>query len=223
MKTIKIGIVDDHKLFRKGLASILSQKKDIEVVLEAGSGQELLDMLHLSKGVKPEILLLDIQMPDMDGVVATKHLKRGHPNIKIVMLTMHDEEKFITHLIHMGIAGYLLKDTEPDEVERALREVSKGKKYFGSIALSVMEKWLDDQERLTKKQAKDPGLTKTFSQKELEVLKLICQEYTTAEIADQMCLSTRTIEGYRTRLIKKTHSKNSAGLVAFAIENRLMD
>jgi two-component system, NarL family, response regulator DegU len=223
MAKIKIGIVDDHNLFRKGLASILSQKPDIEVVLQASSGQELLDILHAGKTLKPEIILLDIQMPDMDGIIATKHLKRGHPKIKIIMLTMHDEEKFVTNLINMGVNGYLLKDTEPDEVERALKEVSEGRSYFGPIALSVIQKRMSEPDLIQKRPSRPMVMTENFSPKELEVLKLICQEYTTAEIADRLCLSARTIEGYRNRLIKKTHSKNSAGIVAYAIENKLLD
>jgi two-component system, NarL family, response regulator DegU len=218
---IKLGIADDHILFRKGLLSILKEADDIEVVLEAGNGQELIDMLK--KGLRPQVLLLDIKMPVMDGIKAAKHIRSHYPEVKIITLTMFDEDKFITHLLELDVNGYLLKDSDPSEVQQAIRIVANDGKYFGSQAVAVMHKQLIASSQREKKRGQKLSGSETFSPRELEVLKMICREHTTSEIAEMLCLSARTIDGYRNRLMRKTKTKNSAGMVAYALENLLID
>ena len=117
---IKLAIADDHVLFRKGIARILQQSDYLEIILEAGNGQELLELM---KNNVPDVILMDLQMPVLDGIKATEYVKIHYPAVKVVVLSMHDEDNFVTHLMELGANGYLLKDTDPDEVERAIRIV----------------------------------------------------------------------------------------------------
>lgn len=215
---IKLAIVDDHLLFRHGMAQILSQIDDFEVVLEASDGQDFLEKLP---GKEVDLVLLDIQMPEMDGIQVTEFLrKQNEEEPKIIILSMHNEDQYILHLLEIGANGYLLKDTEPDEVELAIRKVNGEGIYFTDFVSRVMLK------KATLKKPPRSGkffnYKKDLSERELEVLTLICQGHTTAEIADNVCLSPRTVEGHRTRIIEKLSVKNTASLVAFAVKNQLI-
>ncbi|WP_341227687.1 response regulator transcription factor [uncultured Arcticibacterium sp.] len=217
-KKIKLAIVDDHLLFRHGMVQILSQIDDFEVVLEASNGQEFLEKLS-EKEV--DLILLDIQMPEMDGIQVTEYLrKQDEEEPKIIILSMHNEDQYILHLLEIGANGYLLKDTEPDEVELAIRKVNGQGIYFTDFVSRVMLR------KATLKKLPRSGkffnYKKDLSERELEVLTLICQGQTTAEIADKVCLSPRTVEGHRTRIMEKLSVKNTASLVAFAVKNQLI-
>ncbi|MFK7925505.1 MAG: response regulator [Bacteroidia bacterium] len=213
---MKIALVDDHKLFRKGMRALLEEIDGLEVIFEAANGQELLD--HMAEQ-QAEIILLDLEMPVMDGVTVLPKIQSTYPNTKVLILSMHQDDQFIVHLLEQGAHGYLLKDTELEELEDALECVRDNGFYFNDRTSRAM------LSRLTRRQKIKPtfGHVEPLSDRETEVLKLICEEFTTAEIADKLFLSPRTIEGYRNRLLEKTGAKNTAGLVVFAARQGYLD
>lgn len=215
-KKIKVVIADDHALFRKGMASIIENFENVEVVGEAGNGIELMERI---KECDPDIVLLDLKMPEMDGMEANRHIQKTYPRVKVVVLSMYDDDKFIIHLIEMGANGYLLKNAEPQEVEDALHAVMETGFYFNNHVSRVMLKGL-----ISKQKSKPNFDDKVeFTARELEVLQLICKEHTNVEIANKLYLSTRTIDGYRNKLLLKTGAKNTAGIVMYAVKHGLVD
>ncbi len=217
-KKAGVIITDDHKLFRKGVAALISDLNFVEVLGEAGNGFELLDLLD-NKAQKEEtlIVLLDLRMPQMDGPEVFNIIKDKYPEVKVIILTMEDDHQIISHLIQEGVNGYLLKSADPDEMEMALKKVIRNDFYFSGDITEIVMKDLLNHKRGTK--ASEINLTS----KELDVLKLICKELTAGEIADQLCLSIRTIEGYRAKLFSKTQTRNMAGLVLYAVKNKLIN
>ncbi len=212
---ISIAVADDHALFRRGMVSLLNNMNDdFAVVIEASNGQELIDALPLEM---PNVILMDLQMPVLDGIRATEQIKKTYPHIKVIVISMHDEDQFVTRLMELGANGYLLKDADPDEVEKAIYTVVKEDYYYGAFLIKVMHN------RFTQKPSKREQtkllLPVDLSDRELEILKLICEGQTTPQIADMLFISTRTVEGHRNRLMEKTGTKNVAGLVAWAVRN----
>jgi DNA-binding NarL/FixJ family response regulator len=217
-KEIKAGVVDDQHLFRKGIIALLNSLKGIHVLLEAGNGNDLIKQLSDIEE-KPDVLLLDLKMPGMDGIETTKILRKDHPGIKIIILSIYNDERFILHLLECGAHAYVFKDAEPEELEKAIRAVANDGFYFTGKILEVLQ-------RHQKKRKGSLNLDHShyqFTEREAEVLKLICREYTTEEIAKELSISPRTVEGHRNNLLLKTGSKNVAGLVVTAIKNRLVD
>ncbi len=214
IKHITLAIADDHSLFRKGLVALLEDFGFVHRIYEASNGLELLDVIKCAETL-PEIVLLDLRMPVMDGVETTEKLKELYPEIKIVILTMQDDESLIIHLIEKGINGYLLKNVEPEELEKALLTLMRKDYYFNQKLSEIVMKGLFTKGR------KPSGIfyESLFTERELEVLRLICEEYTNAEIADKLNVSRRTIESHRNNLIEKSGVKNAAGLVVYAIRN----
>lgn len=211
MNKYNIVIADDHKLFRKGIIALLEDFEFIGEIGEASNGAELLDLLG-KKEVLPDIILLDLRMPVMDGVEAQQKIKTLYPDIKVIILTMEDDEQYILHLISEGVNGYLLKNADPKEMEKAiLKVIEKGYYFSENISLLVMKnlKKLDKTETI---------FNPDFSERELQILELICKEYSNSEIADLMNVSVRTAEGYRQKLIDKSGAKNIAGLVIMALK-----
>ncbi|WP_394992741.1 response regulator [Emticicia sp.] len=215
MPKIQIAVVDDHGLFRKGIISILQQVHDFEVVMEATNGQEFLDKLP---DQPIDVVLMDLQMPVLDGIKTTEIVRTKHPEIKVLILSMHDEDQFVLHLMEIGANGYLLKDTDPEEVEKAIRKVHETDIYFSDFVSKIM---LRKMNRKTQQENKIFNYKTDLSERELQVLKYICEGLTTAEIGDIVALSPRTVEGHRLRMMEKLRLKNTAGLVAFAIRNNL--
>lgn len=212
---IKIAITDDHKLFRRGMNGMVSDFEEIEVLFEAGSGQELLDEL---KNTTIDLVLLDLEMPEMDGIATTPVLRNQFPEVKIIILTMHDDDQMIAHLMELGAHGYLLKDAEPEEVETAIRTTIENGFYFNERVSKAMLAGL-----VQKKKVKPTFSHQTdLSEREVEVLKLICQEFTSQEIADKLFISKRTVEGHRNRLLEKIGAKNTVGLVVFAAHHGML-
>lgn len=211
-KKLNIVVTDDHRLFRKGMIALLEDFDFIDEIYEAGNGNELLELLK-SLEVIPDIVLLDLRMPEMDGLEATKKLNKLYHDIKIIILTMDDDEQFILHLLNEGINGYLLKDADPDELETALKKViSEGFYFTESISKTIL--------RMQNKKGKQTmPVFIEFTPREKEVLQLVCKGLTAAEIAKELALSSRTIEGYKRALLEKTGTKNMAGLVVFSIKN----
>ncbi len=212
-KKIKVVITDDHKLFRKGVVALLSDLDFVNVIGDAENGIELLNLLSVSNSL-PDVILLDIHMPEMDGIEAQKKIREIYPDIKIIILTMQDDEQLILHLIEEGVDGYLLKNADPDEMELAIKRVVNKGLYFSSDITELIVRGI------SKNKASENY--ELINDKELVVLKLLCREKTAAEIAAEINLSVRTIEGYRKKLMEKSGARNLAGLVVFAIKNELV-
>ncbi|MBA4852612.1 response regulator transcription factor [Emticicia sp. BO119] len=216
MSNIRIAVVDDHSLFRKGMISILQQVSDFEVVMEATNG---LEFLHKLQNTPVDVVLMDLQMPQLDGTKATEIIREKFPHVKVIILSMHDEDKYILHLMEIGANGYLLKDNDPEEVEKAIRKVIETDIYFSDFVSKVMVRKMT---RKTQQESKIFNYKTDLSDREKEVLVHICEGLTTIEIGDILSLSPRTVEGHRLRMIEKLGVKNTAGLVAFAIKNNLV-
>lgn len=219
MRDEKINIVvcDDHKLFRKGMSALLSDFDMIDEIDEAANGLELLSLLDSGKA-SPDLILLDINMPEMDGVETTKHLRERFPDIKIIILSMDDDTQMVSYLVNEGINGYLLKNADPEELEHAILMILKNDFYFSSSLSGAVLKSLKGQNV-----ARETIDKCELNARELEILKLICNELTAAEIADKLALSARTVEGIKRKLLDKTDTKNMAGLVVFSIKNNLVN
>ncbi len=221
---IKLAIADDHALFRKGIVNILQQVPDFEFVIQASNGQELLDMLALLPIENyPEVVLMDLQMPVMDGMKATEMMKADYPEIKIIALSMHDEDHFVSHLMEIGANGYLLKDSDPEEVETAIYTVVKEEFYYGAFLNKVMHRRMLNKNGIKSVSSfghihKNTKLT----ERELEILRYICEGFTNTEIGEKIFLSPRTVDGHRTRIMDKVGVKNTAGLVVYAIKNNFV-
>ncbi|HTF81223.1 MAG TPA: response regulator transcription factor [Cytophagales bacterium] len=217
MKSINIAIADDHQLFREGLSFILSSSKKYNILFEAENGMELLHKMNSKK--LPEVILMDLKMPIMDGIEATEKIKAQYPDVKIIILTMHHEESVILHLLDLGANGYLLKNSSSQEVANAIDQVVTKDYYFTEYITSVMLKGIRKQIKPAVVQEGDFQLTK----REIEVLTLICSELTTGEIAERLCISERTVETHRKSLLEKLNAKNTAGLVIKAMKANVIE
>lgn len=212
---IKIIIADDHQLFIDGIKSIIKSIKNLEISAEVKNGKQLLDCLskHLC-----DVILMDINMPDMDGIEATKEVKKLYPNIKIIMLTMYSSRDYIEKLLRVGADGYILKNTGKEELQKAIETVHQGESYFSA---EVTERIMEGLQK--KKSTERNSFTVELTEREIDVLKLIVQELTTSEIAEKLFISTHTVETHRKNLISKLNVRNIAGLVKYAMQNGLVD
>ncbi|MGD1846727.1 MAG: response regulator [Salibacteraceae bacterium] len=217
-RIIKLTIADDHSLFRKGLSSMINECEGIDLIQEAGNGRELIDSIEKDNYV-PHVILMDLKMPQMDGIEATKYLKAVHPDIKIIVLSMYDDDKFIIHMIESGANGYLLKNADAEEVQNSIHAVMTNGYYFNDHVSTALLKGLVRKKKIVPSFNNKIHLTA----REFEVLKMICDQMTNVEMAKKLCLSARTIEGYRKKLLVKIGAKNTAGLVMYAVKNNLVD
>lgn len=211
-----IGIVDDHALFRKGLAALINLLPRYRVTLDAAHGQDMMDRLKSQPA--PGIMLMDIHMPVMDGYAATEWLSEHYPDTKVLALSTMDAETAIIKMIKAGAKGYILKDAEPEELKLAFDEVlSRGYFYNELVTQKVLRSitGLFEPKNAT-------AVFANLNDRELEFLKYACTELTYKEIADLMCLSTRTVEGYRDALCEKLNLKTRVGLAMYAIRNNLV-
>lgn len=216
---IKLAICDDQVLFLRGLKYIIRDFDNIEIVMEAQSGEELLEKVSQAP---PDVILLDMKMPGMDGIEVTKRLKASYPAIKIILLTMYDDERLISHVMEVGANGYLLKNEEPDVLQEAIVSVVEKDMYFNDYVAKALLKGLKNKDTAPPLSVgATPPLNITT--REMEILQLICKEFTTAEIAQQLFISARTVEGHRKNLMEKTGVRNTAGLVIFAVRNKLVE
>ena len=216
MKKIKIAIADDYKIFRDGLKVGLLKDENLEVVLEADNGEDLL--AGFEKNL-PDVVIMDLKMPIMDGTEATKLIKKKYSSVKVLVVTMYEDDKFIIHLMENGANGYLLKNADPEEINKSIYAVHENGYYFNDLVNKALLKKLVLKGNLKPSFNQNVELT----ERELEVLKLICEEKTNAEIGKLLFLSPRSVEGIRQRLIEKVGVRNTAGLVMFAIKNGLID
>lgn len=215
---INLAIVDDQNIFLKGLRLIIDTFDSIQLQFEAKNGVELLDKLE---AYQPHVILLDLQMPVMDGVTALKLIKEKYPTIKVILLTMFDDERLIQQVIELGANGYLLKNEETENIEKAIHAVVEKDFYLNDYVSKALYRGAQKKNRRQIKLTQN-GIQVKLTKRELEVLHLICQEYNNAEIAQQLFLSQRTIEAHRRNMLEKTNVKNTAGLVIFAIRNELV-
>lgn len=214
-KKYKIAITDDEALFRKGMEMILSDCDDCEVVFEAENGQELLDRLETTEKA-PDVILLDLQMPVMDGVDTLKALQEKYSELKVIVLTSHYNASMILRLVEEGASAFLPKNVDPDELVRTIQNViDKGFHYNSYIVQLLRERMLFGKPRTL-------VLVEELTKREKEILLLICDQYTNKEIADKLFISSRTVEGHRNKMLEKTRSKNTVGLIIYAIENGLV-
>lgn len=208
LSPIHLAFADDHALFRKGVAGILSEYDDIEVTVEAANGGELLDKLRQTPR-QPDVCLLDISMPVMDGYQALAELQRYWPGIRVLVLSMYEHEFSVVRMARGGACGYISKSAEPAELRKAIRSVYEHGFYHSDVAIPHYKMAMSSNKfKLT--------------EKEEEMLRWLCSELTDKEIADKMNLSTRTIEGYRDRLYEKLNIHNRMALALFAIRSGLV-
>lgn len=216
MSIIKVAIADDHKIFRKGVILSLRQYTNIKFVLEAENGEELLSGLP---DAEPDVVLMDLRMPVKDGIEATKAISKLYPHLHVIVLTMYEDERFVSHLMENGANGYLLKSADPAEIKKAIVEVMARGYYLNNFVNKVLLKKSHARTKTI------PSLSNeaVVSDKEREVLRLLCMEFTATEIAQKMDISPRTVEAIKDRLMERYNLKNTAGLVFFAVKNNLID
>lgn len=219
MKKINLIIADDEQLFRSGIRFLLEREENFNVIYEARNGQELLDFIRNTEEF-PDVILMDLKMPEMDGIEATKAIHKSHPNIKIIALTSYDGKSFITNMIDVGASSFLHKNTSPKTVIHTINEVYQKGFYYGEKVLKIIEENIISS---SGKRIKNDLDTKLLSRREIDVLELICEQYTTTEIAEKLFISPRTVEGHRNNLLIKTQSKNVAGLVIYGIQKKIIE
>ncbi len=216
-KTIKIILVDDEILFRKGISFLLGRETNIEIIFEASNGEELISFLQNNKDNHPDIIIMDLKMPIINGVEATKIIRKEFPELKIIALTSYDSKSFVANMIDVGAVSYLIKNATPQELLTTIKEVASKGFYYTDYVMKIIQ-----ADVLTNKKTKSNFDSNFLSPREIEVLKLICIQKSTVEIAEQLFISPRTVEGHRNNLLLKTESRNIAGLVVYAVQNELM-
>jgi len=215
---IKVLLADDHTIVRNGIVALLEKEHDIEIVAEANNGEEVLALLK--SGIETDVILTDINMPDMNGMELINTLSDGYPKIKVLVLTMLEQEKYVVKSLDAGASGYLLKNVNIDEIIFAIKQITSGYKYICTgISLKLLAQ-VNDRYVVGSSQNKLNG---DISKREIEILTLIAQGYTNGEIAEKLFTSKRTIEGNRQNLLEKTGTKNTAALISFVIRNRIID
>ncbi len=213
-ETIKVIIVDDHKLVTDCISLFLKGAREIEVIGVTHSGKDTLSML---KKEKPEVVLVDITMPEMSGIQLTEAIKKKYPTIKILILSMHSDYNNISDAIDAGADGYVPKDVSSEELVEAIVTVSKGKNFFHSTISDEIVK------NYASKRQQNDNILPQLTRRELEVLQLFAEGFNNSEIADKLFLSVRTIESHKNHILQKTNMKNSVELIKFAIKNKIIE
>lgn len=222
-ETINIGLVEDQFLFREGMKAILSSYEEFEVVMESEDGFSVMDKLANCETL-PDVLLVDLSLPkdgdhDFDGIAVTDVVVENYPKIKILILSVHDDDAFVAELIERGAHGYLIKDSDPNEVTEAIKSVYSKGSYINQKTLLAIQKKMNQKHKTSTRKSQDEALTR----REIDVLRLVCQQKTTGEIAEELFISSKTVDGHRNNLLHKTHSRNVAGLVLYAIKKGLIE
>lgn len=219
-QTIKIGLVEDQLLFRTGIKAILSSWEELEVVFESADGYSVIEKLNQAE-VIPDVMLVDLSLPPMgtkeySGEHLTLDLCRHYPDIKIIILSVHRDENYIARLIETGAHGYLVKDSDPQEVHEAITAVYTKGSYINQLTLLAIQRNMGKKSRPLQQFA-------NITRREVEILQLTCQQYTAEEIAERLFISVKTVNGHRNNLLQKTCSRNVTGLVIYAIKNQLVE
>ena len=212
---MKVAIIDDHKMFRQGVESMLQDHEDVSLAWGAANSEEAIIQLS---NEKPDVILMDISLGDESGITLTKTILESHPNIKILGLSMHKEDNYIVNLLEVGAKGYLLKDAGAEEMVQAIKKVYEGDTYYSSHVTNVLMKHLTQGTKPT-----ETGAQVKLTNREVEVLKLIAEENSNPEIAEQLFISIRTVDTHRRNLLDKLQAKNTAGLVRYALRHGLAD
>ncbi len=214
-RPIKVVIADDHALFRAGVKTALSVKKDVELIAEADNGMQLLNLL---KHIEPDVILLDIQMPIMDGIATLPEIRKLYPHVKVIILSMHNDHSMISKLMEIGANSYLTKNSDSENIYNAIKTCYEQEFFFNELTNKALLTGLRTKRT-------DPGSPQEvhLSEKELTILKLMCEEKTTKEIADMVEISPRTVEAIRDKLKTKTGAKSMAGLVMYAVKNGIIE
>lgn len=215
MDKIKVFIVDDHSIFKKGLTAQLKEFNFVELIGTAGDGKEFLEKIEIKM---PDIVFMDIKMPVMNGIEATEIALKKYPELKVITLSMFGEEEYLQKMLDAGAKGFLLKNIEKGDLEKAIKAVMEGNNYFSEEILTIITSKYINKPPSEKSDSK----TVDISDREKEVLQLLCQGFTNSEIGDKLCISPRTVDGHRANLLDKVGAKNSIGLVTFAIKNKLV-
>ena len=214
-KPIKIAVVDDHVILRRGIISMFKEFPEIQVVIEASDGEDLLQQL---KKRKADVILMDLEMPKMDGFETTEQVLKKYPETAIIVLTTHNEESFIRYLVAKGARGFILKDKDIEIVVDAIYSVLETGYYFNDRMSRALVKGLMVANTIR------PSFKKAdLTEREIEIIKLIAKEYTAREIADKLFISQRTVDGHRERILEKTKTKNSVGIILYAMKNHLLE
>jgi DNA-binding NarL/FixJ family response regulator len=214
-KRLKIFIADDHTLFRKAMVNLIKGFENVEEVKDAENGKELLTLM---KYQQPDVAIVDLQMPVMDGTETCENIVSRYPDVKVIVLTMHDSEKYILHMMELGVHAFLLKNTEPEELEQAIDAVIEKDFYHNHLVATVLRKNVKER-----KQGHRPSFNAIeLSDREHEILLLVCQEMTNKEIGLKLSLSEHTIRNHRSNIMEKVGVNNMVGLVKFAYDTGLM-
>jgi len=211
---IRVIIADDHVLFRSGVRAALSVKKDVELVAEADNGMQLLNLL---KHTEADVVLLDIQMPIMDGIATLPEIRKLYPQIKVIILSMHNDHSMISKLMEIGANSYLTKNSDSETIYNAIKTCYEQEFFFNELTNKALLTGLR-----TKRMDPNGGQEVSLTEKELTILKMMCEEKTTKEIADLVEISPRTVEAIRDKLKTKTGAKSMAGLVMYAVKNGII-
>ena len=211
---INVMIADDHEIFRDGLKLILKKQDKVQLIGEADNGRSLVE---LCKQKTPDVILTDIMMPALDGIQATKILVKTYPDISIIALSMFNEENLIVDMLEAGAKGYLLKNADKEEIREAIQSVFRNIPYYCRSTTTKLARLI----ARSKYQISGRSGKLFFSEKEIQIIELICQELTNKEISEKLFMSTRTVEGYRLKILEKMEVKSTAGLVIYAIKTGL--
>jgi DNA-binding NarL/FixJ family response regulator len=215
-RAIKVVIADDHALFRAGVKTALSIKKDVELIAEADNGMQLLNLL---RHMEPDVVLLDIQMPIMDGIATLPEIRKLYPNVKVIILSMHNDHSMISKLMEIGANSYLTKNSDSETIYSAIKTCYEQEFFFNELTNKALLTGLRNRRSDSFGIPQEVSLT----DKELTILKLMCEEKTTKEIADMVDISPRTVEAIRDKLKTKTGAKSMAGLVMYALKNGIIE
>lgn len=218
MSVCRIIITDDHQLILDGLRSIITGESDLQLLAEANNGQQA---LSLCESLQPDLVLMDIDMPVMNGLEATTQIKKKFPSVRVMVLTMHDEAALVKRIMEIGADGYMLKNADQEELLSAIRKVAGGEKHYSEKVLNALKEGKTDSSQFSLRPT-DAVLLSTLTEREVEILRLLAEGLSNKEIGDKIFISHRTVDTHRTNLMKKLDVHNVAGLIRFAIRNGLI-
>jgi len=218
VNVIKIAIADDHKIFRDGIKMALSSKENLKMIWEAENGKDLMHKIEIKK---PDVLLMDIRMPEIDGINAISMLRKEHDDVKIIVLTMYDDQQMISKMMEMGANAYLTKTTDPDEIYEAILTCMNDEFYFNQLVNNAVMGKLMQKKNVRHHYGSVAPIT--FSEKELKILQLLAEDKTTEEISKIIFLSPRTIETIRQNMKNKVGAKTIGGLITYGMRNKMIE
>lgn len=216
MMPVSVVIVDDHKIFRDGFKLLLKQFPFVQLIGEASNGHEFLELIE---DLKPDIVFMDINMPRLNGIEAARLALEVNPEMKIIALTTFPDEEYVEQMLMAGVEGYMLKNSEIEEFEKAIKKIHKGGNYFSEEILAILSRNISRSRQLADLRGNLPD----FSAREKEILHLLCHGYSNKQISELIHLNTKTIEKYKSILFRKTNCMNTVNLVIYAFKNQLVD